>query len=149
MISGGSTRFSLFCVEASQERAEQRRGEYKVGADLNGILEYVRDRYGTEPEFLWAKSPNNAVLRHKESLKWYGVLMYVQKRRLGAENGGSVDILDLKSEPALIGALIDKKGFFPAYHMNMEHWITILLDGTVPEQEVFGLIDLSYDLTER
>ena len=119
-----------------------------MGADLNGVLEYVRVRYGTEPEFLWAKSPSSAALRHKDSLRWYGVLMYVQKRRLGAHEDGNVDTLDLKCEPALIGALIDKKGFFPAYHMNKEHWITILLDGTVPEQEVFGLIDLSYGLTE-
>lgn len=120
-----------------------------MSADLNGVLAYVKSRYGTEPEFLWAKSPNNAVLRHRDSLKWYGVLMRVQRRRIGAGGDGDADILDLKCEPALIGALIDKRGFFPAYHMNKEHWITILLDGAVPEQEVFGLIDLSYDLTER
>lgn len=33
------------------------------------------------------------------------------------------------------------------YHMNKEHWITILLDGTVPKQKICDLIDISYDLT--
>ena len=29
------------------------------------IFEYVKKQYGTVPEYLWAQSPDNAVLRHK------------------------------------------------------------------------------------
>mgnify|MGYP000340939465 FL=1 len=29
------------------------------------IFEYVKKQYGTMPEYLWAQSPDNAVLRHK------------------------------------------------------------------------------------
>ena len=47
----------------------------------------------------------------------------------------------------LIGSLRLKEGFFPAYHMNKEKWITIFLDGTVPKNEICDLLDLSYDLT--
>ena len=36
----------------------------------------------------------------------------------------------------------------PAYHMNKEHWITVLLDGSYPKEKMFTLIDLSYDLTK-
>ena len=32
------------------------------------------------------------------------------------------------------------------YHMNKEHWISILLDGTVPIEKIYDLIDVSYDL---
>ncbi|MBP1917428.1 putative DNA-binding protein (MmcQ/YjbR family) [Lederbergia galactosidilyticus] len=32
--------------------------------------------------------------------------------------------------------------------MNKEHWISIVLDGSVPKEEIFHLIDLSYDLTK-
>ena len=42
-----------------------------------------------------------------------------------------------------------ENGILPAYHMNKEHWITILLDGTVPEQKICDLIDISFDLTRR
>jgi predicted DNA-binding protein (MmcQ/YjbR family) len=32
------------------------------------------------------------------------------------------------------------------YHMNKEHWNTIVLDGTVPIDEIHAWIDESYDL---
>ncbi len=34
----------------------------------------------------------------------------------------------------------------PGYHMNKEHWNTIDLDGTVPEEELLSWIDESYSL---
>ena len=35
----------------------------------------------------------------------------------------------------------------PAYHMNKQHWISIILDGSMTGEEVFHLIDDSYRLT--
>lgn len=37
-------------------------------------------------------------------------------------------------------------GVVPAYHMNKEHWNSIILDGTVPYREVKRMIAESYDL---
>ncbi len=34
----------------------------------------------------------------------------------------------------------------PGYHQNKEHWNTIILDGTVPEDEIKRMIAESYDL---
>jgi|TARA_B110000495_G_scaffold43695_1_gene35864 predicted DNA-binding protein (MmcQ/YjbR family) len=34
----------------------------------------------------------------------------------------------------------------PGYHMNKTHWNTLVLDGTVPNDEIEGMIDNSYDL---
>ena len=48
------------------------------------IFEYVKNQYGTVPEYLWETSPKSAVLRHKNG-KWYAVLMQVEKSRLGLE----------------------------------------------------------------
>jgi len=36
----------------------------------------------------------------------------------------------------------------PAYHMNKDHWNSIILDGTVPEKEIQRMIGESYDLTK-
>ena len=55
----------------------------------------------------------------------------------------------LKNIPEMIGSLRKDEGILPAYHMNKEHWITILLDGTVPKQKICDLIDISFDLTRR
>ena len=41
-----------------------------------------------------------------------------------------------------------QRGILPAYHMNKEHWITIVLDSPFPEEEIYNLINLSYDLTK-
>lgn len=35
----------------------------------------------------------------------------------------------------------------PAYHLNKEHWNSIILDGTVPETDIRELIAESYRLT--
>ncbi len=35
----------------------------------------------------------------------------------------------------------------PAYHMNKEHWNSIVLDGTVPENVIQQMIAESYELT--
>jgi len=37
----------------------------------------------------------------------------------------------------------------PGYHMNKNHWNTIILDGTVPDKEIFSWIDHSYDLVMK
>lgn len=36
----------------------------------------------------------------------------------------------------------------PAYHMNKEHWNSIILDGSVPERDVQRMIAESYDLVK-
>ena len=35
----------------------------------------------------------------------------------------------------------------PAYHLNKEHWNSVILDGTVPDEEIKRMILESYDLT--
>lgn len=34
----------------------------------------------------------------------------------------------------------------PAYHLNKEHWNSVILDGSVPEEEICRMIEESYDL---
>jgi predicted DNA-binding protein (MmcQ/YjbR family) len=58
--------------------------------------------------------------------------------------------INLKCEPELSELLQQKYASIkPGYHMNKRHWITLTLDGTVPEHEVLFLIDLSYDLVVK
>jgi len=111
------------------------------------VVEYIKERYETEPEFLWAKS-NNAVFRNKDNKKWYGALLNIQKNKLGLLGEEYINILDLKCDPMLKNSIIDMKRYFPGYHMNKEHWITIILDGTVPIEDILYFIDLSYELTK-
>ena len=34
----------------------------------------------------------------------------------------------------------------PGYHMNKEHWNTVILDGKVPGEEIEKMIETSYSL---
>ena len=34
----------------------------------------------------------------------------------------------------------------PAYHMNKTHWNTVIVDGSIPQEELFEMIASSYDL---
>ena len=34
----------------------------------------------------------------------------------------------------------------PGYHMNKKHWITVLMDDTIPDKLIQSWIDKSYDL---
>lgn len=115
---------------------------------LKKIMDYAKETYQTEPEYLWARLPEAAVLRNAENHKWYAVLMKIEREKLGLEGTELVWIIDLKCEPLFIGSLLEMEGYFPAYHMNKNHWIGILLDGTVDEAQILELLDLSYHLTE-
>lgn len=112
------------------------------------ILKYVDENYNTEPEHLWETFPNYEVLRHRRNKKWYAVIMDIPQNKIGLAGDKIVDILDVKCEPEMIDILVSQKGYFPAYHMNKKHWITVTLDGTVADDEIYSLIDQSYEMTK-
>ncbi|MBQ8209622.1 MAG: MmcQ/YjbR family DNA-binding protein [Clostridia bacterium] len=113
------------------------------------VVAYIMQTYGDEPEYLWKRNDTTCVFRHSDTKKWYAALLSVPYEKLGLAKEGIVDILDLKCDPLMSGSLHDGKGCFPGYHMNKEHWITLLLDGTVNEDDIIPLIDLSFDLTDK
>ncbi|RND01192.1 MmcQ/YjbR family DNA-binding protein [Lysinibacillus halotolerans] len=36
----------------------------------------------------------------------------------------------------------------PAFHLNKDHWNSIILDGTIPNEEIYKMIKESYHLTK-
>jgi predicted DNA-binding protein (MmcQ/YjbR family) len=55
--------------------------------------------------------------------------------------------INLKCDPALAIELRERfSSVTPGYHMNKKHWNTVMLDGSVPDKEVFSWIDHSYNL---
>jgi predicted DNA-binding protein (MmcQ/YjbR family) len=57
--------------------------------------------------------------------------------------------INLKCEPALAIELREKySSVIPGYHMNKKHWNTVMLDGSIPDNEVFEWIDHSYDIVK-
>lgn len=110
------------------------------------LIAHVRDIYGDEPEFLWEKFPDNAIWRRKDNRKWYGALLTVSKKKLGLESDEIVEIIDLREQPEMIKSLLEQDNYYPGWHMNKNHWYTILLDGKVPFDEICRRIDVSYKI---
>lgn len=109
------------------------------------VIKYVKEKYAGNLEFLWEKS-NNAIIRHHDTKKWYLALLTIPREKLGLKSNDLVEIIDLKMPPEEIVKLVDNKKIFPGYHMNKKHWITICLDNTMKDEELFKYIDISYNL---
>ena len=118
-------------------------------ADIrNSIDRYIKDQYGAEPEYPWPKYNQHAVYRHQDNKKWFALIMEVDRDKLGLAGSGSVSVINLKIDDVFFRDVIIKEaGIMPAYHMNKQHWITVLLDGTVLSSEVEKLIDVSFNAT--
>src|SRR5699024_3380631 len=99
-------------------------------------------------EYLWSSSPDAAVLRHQENRKWYGLVMQILPEKLGMEGNKEIDVLNVKCPNELIGSMRKRKGIRPAYHMNKEHWVSVVLHEFQNIQELAGLIEMSYHLTK-
>ncbi len=110
---------------------------------------YIKEFYDVTAEFPWLSAPTFAVYRHKSNNKWFAVIMEIPKNKIGIEEEGNINVVNLKSDPLLIGSLILDKGIHPAYHMNKNHWITVCLDGSVEEEKIKWLVDVSFQLTDK
>ena len=112
------------------------------------ITEYIKDTYDVDPEFPWEKYDSNAVFRHLDNRKWFALIMDVSRDKLGLDGDDDVSVINLKIDDVILrDMLVSQEGILPAYHMNKLHWITVLLDGKVPEDQVKELIEVSYQAT--
>lgn len=118
------------------------------GQFIKKVIEYAREMYGDELEFLWERYPDAAVLRRKDNQKWYALFMTVSKRKLGLDCDESAEIIDLRFDVDKLPQTVDGKRYFPGYHMNKKHWITMLLDGSVHIEQILKYLDESYKLAK-
>ena len=80
---------------------------------------------------------NWTVMRHRENKKTFALIF---------ERQGNMWI-NVKGNPAELDFFRGVyEAVLPAYHQNKEHWNTIILDGSIPDQDVKRMIAESYDL---
>lgn len=110
------------------------------------LIKTCRQNYDDELEFLWKKFPDNAIWRRSDTKKWYALLMKISKRKLGLDSDEIVTITDFRLTDKQREQLIDNQTYFPGYHMNKQHWFTIILDGSVPDADLLKYLQTSYEL---
>ena len=112
------------------------------------LTDYIFDAFSVEPDYPFPRDDVTCVFRHTDNRKWFGIMMKIPYRTLGMNRDGETDIVNIKCDPVLMGTLRGKAGFRPAYHMNKDKWITILLDGSAGQEEITALVDMSFRMTE-
>ena len=126
--------------------------------DQSNRIEARIDReYGVRAEFPWDKYPGNGTFKCTENGKWFAALLTVEFGKL-IDGGGSanphdedetIEVINHKAKPDEILQLVKTPGIYPAYHMNKTHWISVLLDDTLTDDQVFALLRKSYRLASE
>ena len=141
-------------VTGIREQVEDLVQEIKEKCLLNSnmklrLMEYCERKFGTEPEAPWEDSPDAYTIKTAKRNKWYALFMTIPYKSLGLVAKGTLDVVNIKLPPEKVLDLIDRVHFYPAYHMNKKHWITIVLDKEVDEPLVQQLLEESYGLVEK
>ena len=119
---------------------------YFIYSQTNRVTDYIINKYSDKPEFLWEKY-DYGVFRNADSNKWYALIGSLELSKLDKTKSGEVEIINLKLDEKKISELHKQKGYYPAWHMNKKSWITLVLDGTLSDEEVYKCIDESYSYT--
>jgi len=120
-------------------------------SQINIIIEHIKSEYNTKPEFLWPdRYPGYAVFRHGDNKKWFALVATISSKSLGLKEDKAIDVTNLKFDKNQTYDFAETSDhIFPAYHMNKNNWITIWLDGTLPNGLIFELIKKSYLLSAK
>ena len=115
------------------------------------IIEHIKAEYDAEPEFLWPERyPGYAVFRHSNNKKWFALIATISANSLGLKDNRQINVINLKFNKNQTYDFAETNDHvFPAYHMNKNNWITIWLDGTLPNGLIFELIKKSHLLSAK
>lgn len=112
------------------------------------IAEALGETYGDKPEFLWERYPTYAVFRPSGCKKWYAMLGTVARASVDHTTNERriVEVLNLKIDRTQTEAILATRGYYPAYHMNKVTWCSILLDGTLSDEEIMNRLAESREM---
>ena len=129
-----------------ESKAACKGKEAMIGRDE--IFKYVKKKYNVEEDYPLPTAPTFPVMRHQDTRKWFAIIMDVSKEKLGLTGQQRVDVINVKlSDPLLVDVVTRQDGYFKGYHFNRGNWISILLDGTVPFEDICRWIDESFLVT--
>ena len=115
----------------------------------NRISDIIYKTYGDKPVFMWEEYPTFGVFKNPKSGKWYGLIMYIQRSKLGVKSQESAEVINLKLDKDEIPELLKEVGIYPAYHMNKKYWVSVILDETLSDDKIAKLIEESHGYTVK
>ena len=77
------------------------------------------------------------------------MIMNVPKNKLGLDGADEIEILNVCVEPAELDKIFDGEKYFRGWHMNKKSWMTLRLDETLTDEEIFSRTEQSYRLAAK
>lgn len=109
---------------------------------------YVKEKYNIDSEQLPFNHEDYAIFRHPDTGKWFAVFIVKPRSEFGLDGDGDAEIVSLKiRDPLLTNILLQQPGYLKGYPSIRWKWISIVLDGTVPFEDICCWLDESYDAT--
>lgn len=144
-----------------------------LSEQANHIAAKVLNKWGEGVDHPFSKWPSYGSFRNADTQKWYGLVMNIPRSKLkskeqsvdeaapksrqvqkgSAANSASagnigktdpeIEVLNVKVAPSRLNDFLEEPGIYPAYHMNKKSWVSIILDGTVPDERIMGMLEVS------
>ena len=104
------------------------------------VIKYCLELPDTYEDYPFKDDLVSVTMKHKNNNKWFALMMNVRGQLY----------LNIKTEPVYSELLRNTYDYIiPAYHMNKEHWNTVIINEKCDTQLVEELIEQSYDLTKK
>ena len=115
------------------------------------ISDYIHETYGSTPEFLWPNFPSYAAFRQVDKKKWFAFMGSVPLNKVDkeAKTTQPVEVVNVKVDQDRIREYLAQTGIYEGYHMNKKCWVSIILDDTLPDGTIQGMIEDSYRRIQR
>lgn len=104
------------------------------------IIKYSLSLLNTYEDYPFPDDNISVTMKHLDNKKWFALIMNVNGKLY----------LNVKTNPEYSELLRSSYDYIiPGYHMNKEHWNTIIIDDKVDVSLVEELIEQSYELTRN
>ena len=106
----------------------------------NEVIKYCLELPNTFEDYPFPDDNISVTMKHRENKKWFALIMKVKGE----------EYLNIKTNPEYSELLRKTYDYIiPAYHMNKEHWNTIILSDKCDKKLVEELLEQSYELTKK
>lgn len=104
------------------------------------IINFGLELPNTYEDYPFPNDMYTVTLKHKENNKWFVLIMNIHNKMY----------VNVKTNPEYSELLRNTYEYIiPAYHMNKQHWNTIIVNENIDEKLVYELIEESYYLTKN
>ncbi|MGT2911633.1 MmcQ/YjbR family DNA-binding protein [Streptococcus cameli] len=118
------------------------------------LVHRIREDFGDKGAQPFEKFPDIYAFRNPVNDKWYALALTIERKKLDLrqevwskeQKEEKVEVLNVKVVPEQVERLTQKRGIYPSYHMNKKHWVTVVLDGSLSDEDTWDLVVTSRGL---